>query len=73
MKTCPMFFNRPCKRDGCEWWIHHDGIYGCAVTKILPELFESRKWLSIIARHMVERVNPGWHDVSEFYLDDEGG
>ena len=54
MKTCPLLDNSLCKQHGCEWWIHHNGECGCAVTKIVPELFEIRKWLVVAKTYYKE-------------------
>ena len=60
MKYCPLdtlnddtYKNNFCMKEKCEWWIKHDTAYGCAVVKIVPELSEIRKWLSIIARQQL--------------------
>ena len=52
MANCPILYapsedGKPCIKNRCEWWIKHDGKYGCAVVKIVPELSELRKWIAI--------------------------
>ena len=70
MKSCPLkqkqFPLEPCVQEKCEWWIKHDGSYGCAVTKIAPELFELRKWLPIIGRDVGRRVVVDMDMVGQF-------
>ncbi len=47
MKTCPLRGYK-CYTHNCEWYILHDGKYKCAITVIPTELFELRKWYSIL-------------------------
>ncbi len=55
-KICPLQNGYECYTHECEWYILYDGRYQCAIVSIPIELFESRKWLSLLIPAIMDYI-----------------